>query len=255
MMASEDIALEREEQVAILTLRRAHCVDIAGKLALTEIFKDLGSNLGSIRAVILCATHPASWLVDVRELVDMHWAEARSFSHHGHQLARAVADLPVPVIAAVDAPALGGGCELVLACDLAIAGNQAKFGQIEAMGGVIPAFGGTWRLEERVGYQRALAMMFTGEVADAETAKRYGLVLEVYRSSDLLQAARQIAQRIAACSIQSVAAIKRVTRAGRGIPAAARDQFEEEAFPALFGDEQQARMHAFLQQQNDKGGK
>jgi enoyl-CoA hydratase len=254
MVPSEDIALDREEQVAILTLRRAHCLDIAGKRALTEIFGQLGSDLGPTRAVILCATHPASWLVNVAELTDMPSAGARTFSHHGHQLARAIADLPVPVIAAVDAPALGGGCELVLACDLALAGDQAKFGQIEAMGGVMPAFGGTWRLEERVGYQRALAMMFTGEVADAETAMRYGLVLEVHRSSDLLGAAKQMAERIAACSMQSVAAIKRVTRAGRGMPAAVRDQFEEEAFPALFGAEQQGRMHAFIQQQKDKRG-
>lgn len=253
-MTSEDIALNREEQIAVLTLRRAHCVDISGKRVLTEIFKDLGSNLGSIRAVILCATHRASWLVNVEELVEMTSAEARIFSQHGHHLARAIAELPVPVIAAVDAPALGGGCELVLACDLALAGDQAKFGQIEAMGGVMPAFGGTWRLEERVGYQRALAMMFTGEVADAETAMRYGLVLQVHRSSELLLAARQVAQRIAACNMQSVAAMKRVTRAGRGIPAAARDQFEEETFPALFGNEQKARMHAFLRQQKDKGG-
>jgi len=253
-MRLDDIALDREEQVAILTLRRAHCLDIGGKRALTEIFQNLASNLGSIRAVILCATHPAAWLVNVEELADMPSAEGRIFSHHGHQLARAIADLPVPVIAAVDAPALGGGCELVLACDLALAGDQAQFGQIEAMGGVMPAFGGTWRLEERVGYQRAMAMMFTGEVADAETAMRYGLVLEVHRSSDLLQAARQAAQRIAACSMQSVAAIKRVTRAGRGIPSAIRDHFEEEAFPALFGAEQHSRMHAYLQQQKDKRG-
>ena len=248
-MALEDIALDREEQVAMITLQRAHCVDIAGKQALTEIFHNLGSDLGSIRSVILCASHPASWLVNVEELADMASCVARSFSHHGHQLARAIADLPVPVIAAVDAPALGGGCELVLACDLAIAGSQAKFGQIEAMGGVMPAFGGTWRLEERVGYQRALAMMFTGEVADAETAMRYGLVLQVHRSSDLLQAAQQIAQRITVCSMQSVAAIKRVTRAGRGIPATVRDQLEEEAFPSLFGAEQHARMHAFLRRE------
>jgi enoyl-CoA hydratase len=181
-------------------------------------------------------------------------AEARIFSQHGHQLASAIAELPVPVIAAVDAPALGRDCELVLACDLAPAGDQAKFGQVEAMGGVMPAFGGTWRLEERVGYQRALAMMLTGEVADAETAMRYGLVLQVHRSSDLLLAARQIAGRVAACSMQSVATIKRVTRTGRGIPATVRDQFEEEAFPALFGDDQRARMQTFLQQQRAKRG-
>lgn len=249
MMATNGMSLSSEGQVAIISLDREHCVDIAGKQELTEIFHDLGSNRDSVRAVILCATHPAAWLVNIEELADMAPSEAHAFCHRGHQLAGALGDLPIPVIAAVDGSALGGGCELVLACDLTLAGEQAKFGQIEAMGGVMPAFGGTWRLEERVGYQRALAMMFTGEVIDAETAKHYGLVLEVHPSVALLTAAKQLAHRIAGCSMQSVAAIKRVTRAGRGLPSNARDQFEEVVFPTLFGAEQQERMHAFLQQQ------
>ena len=83
-----------------------------------------------------------------------------------------------PAVSAVSA-ALGGGCELVLACDLAIAGENASFGQIEALGGVMPAFGGTWRLARKVGYQRALEMMFTGAVVDASTALAYGLILSV----------------------------------------------------------------------------
>lgn len=113
----------------------------------------------------------------------------------------------------------------------------------------MPAFGGSWRLEERVGYQRALAMMFTAQVVDAETAKQYGIVLEVHSSTELLDAAKAFVQRVATCSSQSVAAIKRVTRAGRGLPELALNSLEEEAFPLLFGPEQQQRMQKFLEQQ------
>jgi enoyl-CoA hydratase len=248
-MPIDDITLTIEDKFAILTLRRAHCVDVAGKQTLTRLLRDLHKAPGAARALILCATNPAAWLVNVAEIAEMPAAAARDFSHNGHRLAAAIADLSLPVIAAVDAPALGGGCELVLACDVAFAGEQAKFGQIEALGGVIPAFGGSWRLEERVGYQRALAMMFTAEIVDAETAKQYGIVLAVHPSKELLDAAKAFARRVAACSTQSVAAIKRVTRAGRGVPAAALNSLEEEAFPLLFGPEQQTRMHDFLEKQ------
>ena len=198
---------------------------------LVQMLYGLRERPGAVRALLLRATHTAAWLVDVEELAEMPASEAGAFSHHGHQSAMTIADLPFTVIAVVDAPPLGGGCELVLACDLAIAGDKAKFGKIEAQGGVMPAFGGSWRLEERIGYQRALAMMFTSEVVDAETAKQYGIVLQVHPSAGLLDAANAFAQRIAASSGLSVAAIKRVTRAGRGLPAAALNALEEEAFP------------------------
>jgi enoyl-CoA hydratase len=166
-----------DETVAVLTLGRAHCLDIAGKHEITETFAQLARH-PSLRAVILAASHPAAWLVDVAELAEMTSTEARVFSRAGHRLADTIAALPVPVIAAVDGPALGGGCELVLACDVALAGEAARFGQIEALGGVMPAFGGTWRLARRVGQQRAMLMMLTAEVVDAAAAKAAGLVLD-----------------------------------------------------------------------------
>jgi enoyl-CoA hydratase/carnithine racemase len=153
----------------------------------------------------------------------------------------------VPVIAAVDGPALGGGCELVLACDLALAGEAAKVGQIEALGGVLPAFGGTWRLARRVGHQQAMLMMLTAEVIDASAAKAIGLVLDSVLSAQLLDEARALTSRIAKASAQSVAAIKRATNAGTHLPAAAIAAFEEESFAALFGtQDQRGRMRAFL---------
>jgi enoyl-CoA hydratase len=248
-MVDSCITLVKTGDIATLTLGRAKCLDAAGQEVLTQMLRCLGNDIGTTRVLILCATHPSAWLVNVQELADLSALQARDFSHRGHELVAALLDLPVPVVAVVDAPALGGGCELVLACDLAFAGEKASFGQIEAQGGVMPAFGGTWRLEERVGRQRALAMMFTAEVVNATTAKQYGIVLEAHLSTEVLGAARQLAQQVAACSMESVAAIKRATRAGRGLPVAALNALEEEAFALLFGPEQQRRMHSFLDQQ------
>jgi enoyl-CoA hydratase len=204
----------------------------------------------TLRVLIIAASHPQAWLVNVAELAEMSPAEARNFSQVGHKLADALASVPVPVIAAVDGGALGGGCELVLACDIAIAGTMARFGQIEAMGGVLPAFGGTWRLARRVGYQRAMQMLFTAEVVDAQTAKAIGLVLDVVPSGELLDRARELAAQVGKVSRQSVAAIKRVVAAGTNLAPSAISALEEEAFASLFGaGDQRDRMRAFLASQ------
>lgn len=209
-----------------------------------------------LRALILAASNPRAWLVDVTELVEMGPDQARDFSHAGHRLADALASLPVPVIAAVDGAALGGGSELVLACDLTLAGTNAEFGQIEAMGGVMPAFGRTWRLARRVGHQRALQMLFTAQVVDAQTAKAIGLVLDVVPSRELLVRAQELAAQIAKVSRQSVAAIKRVVGAGVNLAPSAISSLEEEAFAALFGtDDQRGRMRAFLANQGAPAGR
>ena len=239
-----------DDVVALLTLSRPHCMDIEGKHAVLTAVNSLGKNK-TCRALIIAANNPAAWLVNVAELVEMNPEEARAFSRAGHLLADALANLAVPVIAAVDAPALGGGCEFILACDIALAGLGARFGQIEAMGGVLPAFGGTWRLARRVGYQRAMRMLFTAEVVTAEEAKAIGLVEDAVPSAELLDRSRELAERIAKVSRQSVAAIKRVVTAGMNLPPGAISAMEEEAFAGLFGTEdQRARMGAFLASQS-----
>jgi len=141
------LTMDREGEVGILTLQRAFSLNSEGKIALTEAIVEL-SNSDSPRALLLNALDPRAFLVDVEELADMQASNARLFSAAGHKLAQAIEQAPFPVIAAVEGQALGGGCELVLACDLAVAGEDATFGQIEALGGVMPGFGGTWRLAE-----------------------------------------------------------------------------------------------------------
>jgi enoyl-CoA hydratase len=240
--------IERDSTTLTLTLIRAHCLDIAGKQQLANALGEIGGGEDA-RALILTSSHPAGMLVNVAELVNMSPADARAFSQSGHRLADALAALPIPVIAAVDGPALGGGCELVLSCDLAIAGSKAALGQIEANGGVIPGFGGTWRLARRVGFQRACEMIFTGSILDATTAAAYGLVLESVSSADLMGRCRDLAERIAKVSRFSVAEAKRVMYSGWGLPPVAANAVEQSAFASLFGsDDQRLRMRAALEQ-------
>jgi enoyl-CoA hydratase len=251
-MERNTLTLSGDDTVAVLTLSRPHCLDVAGKHALLDAVNSLAER-PNLRALIIAASHPQAWLVNVAELVDMSPATARAFSHAGHQLADALARLPVPVIAAVDSAAFGGGCELVLACDITLAGEAARFGQIEAMGGVLPAFGGTWRLARRVGHQRAMQMLFTAEVVDAQTAKLIGLAIDVVASADLMNRAHALAFEMTKTSRQSVAAIKRVVEAGTNLSPSAISVLEEETFASLFGtDEQRGRMRAFLANQTAK---
>jgi enoyl-CoA hydratase len=245
---NEETMLTETDSVAILTLSRPMCLDSAGKRAITAKAQELAQR-DDLRVLIITASHPAAFLVNVSELSDMAEPAAAAFSQAGHRLANTLESLPFPVIAAVEGAALGGGCELVLACDLAIAGAQATFGQIEAMGGVMPGFGGTWRLARRVGFQRVCEMMFTGAVIDATTAKAYGLVLDVSAAGGALTAAQEVAQRMVKPSRSSIAAIKRVAHAGWNLEPPQIDALEEATFPKLFGPEQSARMHGFLKQQ------
>jgi enoyl-CoA hydratase len=188
--------------VAIVTLERAQCLDVAGKHELTELFTRIGDD-DTVRVVILTGGHPEALLVDVAELAHMTPTAALAYSRAGQELMSVLETLPVPVMAAVSGPALGGGCELVLGCDLAVGSTEATFGQIEANGGVVPAFGGTWRLARRVGYQRACQLIFTAGIVSADLARDYGLVLDIYSREDLMPRCLELASQIAT-TVESV---------------------------------------------------
>ena len=248
----EQFELSFDDQIAVLTLPRAMCLDSTGKRAIKNAAILLRQR-DDVRALVITASDPAAFLVDVSELADMQEVAAATFSRVGHDLANTLESLPFPVIAAIEGAALGGGCELVLACDIAIAGEKATFGQIEALGGVMPGFGGTWRLGRRVGFQRACEMMYTGSVVDAATAKAYGLVLVVCPAGETLAASKDLAEQISKTSSSSIKAIKRVAHAAWNLEPSQADELEEAAFPKLFGPEQSARMHAYLKQQASAG--
>jgi len=199
-----------------------------------------------VRALIVTSSHPQAWLVDVAELANMTPVEARAFSEAGHVLVDALSNLSFPTIAAVNSPALGGGCELAMACDLLYAGKDAQFGQIECLGGVIPGFDGTWRLVQRVGMSRAMEMICTAEVLSADQAREINLVLEVVPGERLLDHCRDIATKIRSTGRSAVSSAKRLLLNAAGKALSEVKDAEQKAFAALFGPEQQARMKAFL---------
>ncbi len=154
----------------------------------------------------------------------------------------------LPVIAAVNGIAFGGGCELTLACDIRLAARTARFGQPEIKLGIIPGWGGTQRLPRLIGRARATELLLTGDPIDAERALAIGLVSEVVDPDDLPAAAQRWAQLMAARAPLALAATKRVMRAGAHLPLSGALEEERKEFSALFSTEDAAEgISAFLQ--------
>jgi enoyl-CoA hydratase len=171
---------------------------------------------------------------DIGEMSELSAAEAKAFSDAGHRLGYAIENAPYPVIAAVNGFALGGGCELALACDFIYASDKARFGQPEVNLGLMPGFGGTQRLARRVGAARAKELIYTADMVKADAALAMGLVNEVVPAAELLQRVRAVAEKIAGKGPLAIAASKRVmVRAGDAdLPLA--NELEATAFGALF---------------------
>jgi enoyl-CoA hydratase len=153
----------------------------------------------SIRAVVLTGSGDKSFVAgaDINELLKADRDRGLGISEEGHAAFNAVESLPKPVIAAVNGYALGGGCELAMACDFRIASEKAKFGQPEVTLGLIPGYGGTQRLSRLVGKGMAKRLVLTGEIIDAAEALRIGLVEKVVSDEELLKEAEGLAMKLA----------------------------------------------------------
>ncbi|HJL20326.1 MAG TPA: enoyl-CoA hydratase-related protein [Sandaracinaceae bacterium LLY-WYZ-13_1] len=207
------------------------------------------------RCVILTGAGDKAFVAgaDIAEMKDMGAAAAREFSRKGHALGESLEALEVPVIAAVNGFALGGGCELALACDFIHASEKAKFGQPEVKLGVIPGFGGTQRLARRVGIARARELVFSGAMLDAAEAKRIGLVNEVHAPAELIGNVTKLASTIASMGPRAVAEAKAVLREGEEKPLAEANALETEAFARCFETRDQTEgMNAFLEKRAAK---
>jgi enoyl-CoA hydratase len=184
---------------------------------------------------------------DVKAVVITGDGEARSFSRLGQRTFRGLERLEKPVIAAVNGFALGGGCELALACDFRIASTKAKFGQPEVGLGLIPGYAATQRLPRLIGLGHALYLLLTAEMIGAEDALRVGLVQKVVEPEALLPTAVETAKAIIAKGPLAVRLVKRVTREGLLTDFEAGCALESEAFGLPFGNEGAEGMKAFLE--------
>jgi len=161
---------------------------------------------------------------------------------------RSLENLPIPVIAAVNGFALGGGTELALACDLIIAADKARFGQPEINLGIIPGFGGTQRLARRIGLPRARELIYSGDMIDAETAYRCGLANKVVPLADLMIEAKALAQKLATKPPVAIQQAKEAINAGMDMDLENGCRFENEAFALSFATEDKKEgMTAFLE--------
>jgi enoyl-CoA hydratase len=241
--------------VRVVTIDRPgarNAIDVTMMRELIEIFEGCASSAESTpgpRVVILTGGGDKAFVAgaDIEALAKMSADDARRFSRLGHRLGESIESLPIPVIAAVNGYALGGGCEVALACDFIYASDTAKFGQPEAKLGAIPGFGGTQRLMRRVGIARAREILFTGEPIDAAEALRIGLCNRVFEPARLMPETRRVALGIAARAPLAIANIKRALRRGADRPLDEALEIESDLFAELFSTADLSRgMAAFL---------
>ncbi|HVR60746.1 MAG TPA: enoyl-CoA hydratase-related protein [Polyangia bacterium] len=248
---------ERDGAVLTLTINRPKALNALDAATIQALAEAVGGVAATpdIRCVVLTGAGEKAFVAgaDIAAMASLNSWEARSFSALGHALGDALEALPVPVIAAVNGFALGGGCELALACDFIYASRAARFGQPEVNLGLIPGFGGTQRLPRRIGVARARELVFTGELIGAEEALRIGLVNKLCEPGELLPKARAAAAVIAAKPPLAIAEAKRALRRSEELPLSAGNQLEQQLFAGLFATaDRREGMQAFLEKRPAK---
>jgi len=250
-MSYENIRFEAADGVGTLTVDRQPALNALNPPTLREMLRCLREvrREGTLRALILTGAGEKAFVAgaDIAAMGKMSVVEAKEMSRLGQRLTSALEDLPLPVIAAVNGFALGGGMELVMACDLAIASEKARFGQPEINLGIIPGFGGTQRLARAIGAPRARLMVYGGEMIDAETARDWGLVNRVVKPEALLAEATKLAAMLATKPKVALAQAKMAIGHGLDLDLENGLRLEAEAFALTFSTEDRTEgMAAFL---------
>jgi enoyl-CoA hydratase len=247
------IGVERDGAVAVVTIDRQEALNALDPPTLRELHGRLSELAGDagVRAVVLTGAGERAFVAgaDIKAMSEMDIAAAEAWGALGHETALLLETMPKPTIAAVNGFALGGGCELALACDVRYAATTAKLGQPEVSIGIIPGWGGTQRLPRTVGIGMAKELILTGRLVDADEALRIGLVNAVFRPEELLEQAVELARSLAAKSPLVLAAAKQaLNRTLYGDLGA-----EAEAFAGLFGSEDQREgMAAFIEKREPR---
>ena len=241
---------EIEDQISIITINRPKALNALNSKVLEELDQTLESiDTNKIRTVIITGSGEKSFVAgaDITEMSTLTKKEGETFSKKGNDVFRKIETFEIPVIAAVNGFALGGGCELAMSCDIRICSDNAIFGQPEVGLGITPGFGGTQRLARLIGIGMAKQMIYTGQNIKAEEAKRIGLVNEVYSKEELLNEAIKLAKNIARNSANAVKSSKKAINEGMQLDIDSAIKLEEEIFGDCFGTEDQIElMKAFL---------
>ena len=244
------IRVDREAAVAVVTVDRQEALNALDVGTLTELrdrLRDIASDDG-VRAVVLTGAGEKAFVAgaDIKYMSGLDVEGAKAWGALGHEAGRLLETMPKPTIAAVNGFALGGGCELALACDIRYAAGGAKLGQPEVNLGIIPGWGGTQRLARVCGLGIAKELIFTGRIVDAEEALRFGLVNAVH--DPVLDKARETAALLALKSPIALRVMKGLANRSLGGDHAANLDAEGESFGELFAsDDAREGMTAFVE--------
>lgn len=247
---------EVQDRVAVLTIDRPKALNALNP----EVLNDLrlafeGIDQDVVRCVILTGAGDKSFVAgaDIASMSTMTKAEGEAFGRLGNDVFLMVENFPLPVIAAVNGFALGGGNELAMSCDIRLASENALFGQPEVGLGITPGFGGTQRLARVVGVGMAKQLVYSATNIKASEALRIGLVNAVYAPDQLMDAARKLAGKIASNAPIAVRNCKRAINEGIELPIAEAVQVEERLFGACFETHDQVEgMSCFLSREKPK---
>jgi enoyl-CoA hydratase len=253
-MSTETIIVETRGKVGLIRLNRPQALNALNR----ELLRELGEAVDAFDAddkigcmVITGSDKAFAAGADIKEMADKTFIEA--FLGNFAATWDRVAHVRKPVIAAVAGFALGGGCELAMECDLIIAADNAKFGQPEIKLGIIPGIGGTQRLTHAVGKAKAMDLILTGRMMDAQEAERSGLVARIVPFASLVEEALKVAETIASMSLPSVLAAKEAVNVAFETSLAEGVRFERRIFHSLFatGDQKEG-MTAFIEKRPPK---
>ncbi len=197
----ENLSIDNQEGIVLLTINRPKALNALNGLTLKELDQAFSEDLKNdeqVKAVIITGAGDKSFVAgaDIKEFLHIPAGEGGQFAKRGHDIFFAIENFPKPVIAAVNGYALGGGCELAMACHIRVASSKAKFGQPEVNLGILPGYGGTQRLTKLVGRGRAMELILTGDMIDAAEAYRIGLANQVTEPGEEVAKAREIATKI-----------------------------------------------------------
>ena len=252
---TEFVKYEEEGQISIIKINRPKALNALNSQVLEELDNILNNiDINKIRSVIITGEGQKSFVAgaDIGEMSTLTKEQAKEFSKKGNDVFRKIETFPIPVIAAVNGFALGGGCEISMSCDIRICSDNAIFGQPEVGLGITPGFGGTQRLARLVGIGMAKQMIFTAKNIKADEALRIGLVNAIYPQNELLNEAKKLALEIAKNGPNAVKNSKKAINEGIQVDIDKGIEIEENLFGECFENSEQIEgMKNFL----DKGKK
>lgn len=251
------INYEIDENVGIITINRPEALNALNSGVLKELDEVLNSvDLDKVRVLILTGSGEKSFVAgaDIAEMSSLSKNQGEEFGKIGNDIFRKLETFYIPVIAAINGFALGGGCEIAMSCDIRICSENAIFGQPEVGLGITPGFGGTQRLARIVGLGKAKEMIYTGANVKAPEALAIGLVNAVYPITELMPAALKMAKRIAGNAPIAVRASKIAINDGMQVDMDQAIVIEEKLFGSCFETEDQIEgMKAFLEKRKPEG--